>query len=126
MSFIVWDNKYSVGDDLLNYQHKKLFDVINHLHEAMLQGQGKEVLGEILTEMLEYTSLHFAAEEKYMLLKGYPGYAEHKKEHALLQKHVMTLFDDFEGGKPVLSMSVLVFLKDWLEEHILKMDLLYA
>ena len=126
MSFIVWDSRYSVGDDILNYQHKKLFDMINNLYDAILQGKEKIVLGEVLTEMVEYTSLHFSAEENYMMNHHYPAYAEHKKENDILRKQVMEIFNQFDRGENVLSISVMVFLKDWLQDHILETDSLYA
>lgn len=41
MSLIQWDDNLSVNISTFDNQHKKLILMINELHEAMAQGQGK-------------------------------------------------------------------------------------
>ncbi|CAK0780647.1 Bacteriohemerythrin [Gammaproteobacteria bacterium] len=126
MAFIVWDDKYSVGIESIDYQHKKLFNLVDKLYDAMLQKKDKDILGDILVELIEYTSSHFSDEESHMMRHHYPEYNSHKKEHDALKDQVMALFNKFDSEEDVLSISIMNFLKDWLKIHILKSDLLYA
>ncbi|MBI5637704.1 MAG: hemerythrin family protein [Nitrospinae bacterium] len=125
MAFIPWEEKYSVGIKSIDDQHKKLFGMVNELSEAIPQGKGKEITGKILDELVKYTVSHFATEEEYFKKFAYPNTAAHKKEHDELTKQASDVLNNFNSGKAVLSMAVMVFLKDWLYNHILKTDMLY-
>jgi len=61
-----WKDAYSVKVAALDNQHKKLFDLVNELHRAMRQGHGKDIAGDILLRLIEYTVHHFAGEEKLL------------------------------------------------------------
>lgn len=126
MAFIPWDEKYSVKIKSIDDQHKKLFGMVNELHDSMLHGKSKEVMGKVLAELVKYTASHFAVEEEYMKKFVYTGYDAHKKEHDDLAKQATDVLNNFTSGKTVLSMAVMDFLKDWLYKHILKTDLLYV
>ncbi len=126
MAFIPWDEKYSVKIKSIDDQHKKLFGMVNELHDSMLHGKSKEVMGKVLAELVNYTASHFAIEEDYMKKYAFSGYDAHKKEHDDLAKQATDVLNNFTSGKTVLSMAVMDFLKDWLYKHILKTDLLYV
>ena len=73
MALLAWDNKYSVGVQALDSQHKVLFDILNELHAAMISGQARQVTGPLLHKLLEYTDKHFTAEENMLSASGYPA-----------------------------------------------------
>lgn len=125
MAFIPWDEKYSVGIQSIDDQHKQLFGMVNELHDAMLHKKSKEVMGKVLSELVNYTASHFATEEEYMQKHAFSGYAAHKKEHDDLAKQAIDILNDFNSGKAVLSLAVVSFLKDWIYKHILKTDMQY-
>jgi hemerythrin len=60
---IEWEDIYSVGIEEFDNDHKKLIELINRLHQAMLDKKAKEVLGEIINELVDYTIYHFNKEE---------------------------------------------------------------
>lgn len=45
----------------------------------MKQGKGKKKIEKTLNFLVDYTVLHFSAEEKLMQQKNYPDYTNHKK-----------------------------------------------
>ena len=47
-------------------------------------------------------------------------------EHKKLTGQVCELRDKFRAGKVTISMEVMMFLKNWLSEHILSRDKAYA
>ena len=125
MALFEWDEKYSVGVDLFDKQHKKLFDIINDLHEGMKNRQGKEVLTEILDEMYEYTQTHFEDEEEIMDEYGYPKSSAQKKKHDAYVEKIDEFRSQVENGKLLVSRKVYNYLQDWLKEHIMGMDMQY-
>jgi hemerythrin len=125
-ALFIWNPTYETGIKSIDTQHKKLVDILNELYDTMGKGHAKEVLGRILDELIQYTVVHFATEERLFKLHGYPDYAAHKKEHDDLTAQVKKLQADFKSGKITLSMQVATFLKDWLKVHILQTDKKYV
>jgi hemerythrin len=126
MAFYDWQESFSVGIKEMDDQHKKLIAIINHLHEAMISGQGKSEIGKIIEEMLEYTKFHFTAEEALMTEYKYPGLPVQKNEHSAFIKKTQAFQSDLESGKLALSLEVSTFLKDWLTNHIMINDKKYS
>jgi hemerythrin len=126
MPIIVWNDTLSVQVAEIDRQHQKLVDMINGLHEAMLGGKSKDVLGTLVAELAGYATTHFGTEEAYFQKFGYPQAAAHKKEHAGFVKKVSDFQSDFAQGRLMLSMDVMNFLKDWLVNHIQGTDQKYS
>jgi len=121
-----WDESMSVGVRALDHDHQRLVDLINKLHDAMSVGKGKEVLGKILAELIKYTQYHFSAEEKFFEQYAYPNAQVHIREHADLTKKVIALKGRFDNGTTIISLETMNFLKDWLNNHIMKSDKMYG
>jgi len=123
--FIAWNDRYSVSVSAFDTQHKRLFNLINDVHEAMAMGSGKERMGEILDELIDYTAKHFQEEETLMKSSGYEGYDDHKEKHAALVDSVLTFKSDFDRGTAEVDLKLMSFLKDWLSKHIMGTDMRY-
>lgn len=126
MSLLNWSEDLSVNINGVDAQHKKLINLINELHDAMKSGKGKDKMGLILNELVEYTKYHFSAEEFLMQQKNYPGFLQHKKEHDLFTQKVMEFYNKYTVGSLSLSLEVLQFLKDWIVNHIKGTDKQYS
>ena len=109
----------------MDTQHKKLFSLLDELANAMLTGTVRESFGKILSGLAEYAKTHFAQEELLMSQHGYPGYNGHKKLHDEFIKQVDNLQKEFDSGM-VLPIKTSIFLRDWLSNHILKVDQQYS
>lgn len=126
MSLMNWTDSLSVNIREIDDQHKKLVGMLNELHDAMKAGQGAKVTGSVLTELIKYVGTHFATEEKYFKQYAYPDSAKHKAEHDDLTKKALDLQKQFQDGKPVLTVELLNFLKNWLTNHIMGTDKKYG
>jgi hemerythrin len=126
MALLDWKTDYSVDVQSIDLQHKKLFGMVNELHEAMKSGKGSQIAPEILKRLVAYTREHFANEESMMLRAKYPAFASHKAEHDKLTTEVVKLVQDFDAGKVALSVKLLEFLRSWLQNHILSADKKYT
>jgi len=125
MALIVWNEKFSVNVKEIDEQHKKLFDMINELDDAIVACKAKDVLSKTLADMINYTETHFSIEEGYMKESDYPELPEHKKAHDEFTSKVKRLQENFSAGRDVFSQDVMNILKDWLSNHILFMDRKY-
>jgi hemerythrin-like metal-binding protein len=126
MAFLAWSSKLSVGVKAIDEQHKGLVDTLNELHTAMLSGQAAGVTGPLLRKLVDYTHSHFASEEAMMASAQYPKLAEHRTHHRELTKQVSDFVTRFEKGEITLSLHLMNFLRDWLNNHIMKEDKEYG
>jgi len=126
MALINWNDNLSVKVKKFDQDHQKLISLINGLNDGMMQGKGKDVLGEILNELIIYTRTHFKAEERCFAKFGYPKADSHKEEHDAFVKKVSDFKDGFERGEISLTIAVMRFLKDWLQNHINGTDKNYS
>jgi len=126
MAIFVWDEKYSVGVRELDTQHKVLIGLLNELFDAMQNGKANEVLGGIISKLVNYTKTHFSTEERYMEQYDYPELAAQKREHNAFTEKVTSFKNDFDAGKVAMSVSITSFLKNWLADHISGSDKKYG
>jgi hemerythrin len=126
MTYFPWQNEYSVNIKQIDDQHKKLVSMVNELYDAMQKGQGREIIGKILSGILDYAKTHFTTEEQLMKIHAYADYAAHKKEHDDLTAKAVDFAKRYNQGNQNLALQVGTFLKEWLMNHIIGMDKKYS
>ncbi|MGB9597496.1 MAG: bacteriohemerythrin [Candidatus Poribacteria bacterium] len=126
MALFVWDDSFSVNIKQIDEQHKKLVNILNNLHDAMKLGKGSQILGNIFAELIQYVETHFTAEERLMHTYSYNEYDSHKLIHSGLTKKVIEFQKKFQQGQNILTMEIIDFLKNWLQNHILGTDKKYG
>jgi hemerythrin len=126
MGMIQWNESLSVNVAEIDAQHQKLIGLINDLNAAMLQGKGRDVLDSILKGLVAYAETHFQTEERYFRQFGYPEAGPHQKAHADFVAKVKDFQKGFAADRAGLSVDVLLFLSDWLRQHIQIVDKKYG
>ena len=126
MELFTWNDAYSVKVELCDAQHKKLFEIINRLADAMRMGKGKEVVSRTLAELLQYTRTHFQQEEALLRKAQYPQLASHEEMHRKFVAEVEALSQQMRDGRGANAVAVLQLLRDWLTNHIQKVDKQYS
>jgi len=123
---IVWGPRYSIGLKLIDDQHKVLIDLINELYDAFGSNKDKKIIKRVLKELLDYTIYHFGNEEKMFKEFGYKEIGNHEEQHEKFIHKIEQFKNDFEKGSSILAFDLIDFLKNWLLNHILKIDVKYV
>ncbi len=126
MALFTWNDSYSVKVALCDQQHKKLFEIINELADAMRVGKGNEIVSKTVGELLQYTRTHFQQEEALLKRANYPQLAPHQEQHKKFVADVEGLLKQTREGRAANSIQVLNLLRDWLVNHIQKTDKAYS
>ena len=100
--------------------------MINVLNDAIELGKANEAQEKVLNGLVLYTEKHFAYEERLFKKFGYAEQQSHFNEHTELVDQVKDLQKKMKEGDFMLSIELMLFLKDWLTKHILKTDMAYA
>ncbi len=122
MPAVVWSNEYSVGVNEIDLQHKKMLELVHDLHSAVKSCAEKNVLQNLLVELVDFTHTHFLAEEQLMKEHDYPELKAHHKEHKMLIKHMSDLVVAVSSGQYPTFYSDYDVSTDWALLHISEHD----
>lgn len=123
---IRWRNDYNTGVQTIDSQHQQLVNMINKLSTAKENGQAKEVIKDILIGIVDYTRVHFSAEEAHMAENNYPLISVHKSQHKLLINQIVEILENYKSGKTEITDNLLKVLQNWLIKHVLDHDQQYG
>jgi hemerythrin len=126
LALFEWNQNFSVGVECFDDQHKRLFSLLNQLHDGMHYGHREAILHTVLLELTTYIEEHFGAEEAAMAFHGYSGIAAHRAEHDKLRAEVQSFLRKCEAGELTLNVEIVNFVLEWLTVHIMKTDKEYS
>lgn len=126
MNTFNWNDSYDVKVARFNDQHKFLFEIIKDLYNAMENKDDRLALAFIINKIVQYSKEHFSEEEICLLNNQYPNYEKHRKQHKLFLDKIVQFSSDYNSGKYLLHVDILLFLKNWVLQHILVADKEYG
>lgn len=132
---IVWRDLMSVGNDLIDQDHRYLICLVNSIELAAKHDEDTEALVSFVQQLVQYTHFHFEREESIQKHALYPQAAAHHHIHqeillhlkqieldaTELNQHVkdMTLVD---GEREIVVGEIMQLLRVWVLDHVLKED----
>ena len=122
----LWKEEYTIGVDMIDEQHRQLFDKIEHLLEIAKGGSwesNRRECMEIIDFLVRYTIIHFETEEKFQKEKGYISYEEHVKIHKDFTNTVLVYKDLLSNNFSSKTLkSFIGTLLAWLVNHVCVCD----
>lgn len=117
MGTMVWKDEYSVGNELLDAQHRGLIDLVNRL-------DGGEPLDRMLEELTLFAGTHFRDEERLLEAAGYPDLVQQKKQHKAFQAWLDRNLDTCRSGgeASVARRDLYAYLSVWIANHLMVYD----
>lgn len=125
MSAIAWEDKYSVEIEAIDKQHQSLFDMFNELYEAYQSDTtDKKILKDILHKLINYMYEHFETEEELLKEYDYPATKHHIEKHNHFKDEINEKYKIFisKSDSENLPEELILFMINWISEHILKTD----
>ena len=123
-----WSDDYALGIQAIDEQHKGFFEACHRLYDAILNCEGEKMVEESVAFLRDYASRHFQTEESFMAKHAYPHLEQHKKLHTEFLEVLDSLMDELElfGPSQHLADRALEISQEWLINHIIEEDSLYA
>ncbi|CCQ72233.1 bacteriohemerythrin [Magnetospira sp. QH-2] len=121
---IPWEDRFSVGDDSIDRQHKTLIKMLNRLHVSLNEEGECPDVSDQLANIEAHTRWHFSYEESFMEKIGMTqGLDGHKALHRNLLLQIESLIHGFNAvTSPIPKDIVRTSLKSWLLDHLLNVD----
>ncbi|WP_108649336.1 bacteriohemerythrin [Dongshaea marina] len=127
---IRWDQKtMGLEIELIDHQHQRLIQIINHLAELLETTEfSSDEISLLLGNIADYSYYHFQTEEHYFDTLGYSGSAGHKAEHRYYIEQYKAFLKNYKrnGGDRQMAEDILKFLSDWWVSHICISDKQYV
>ena len=123
MSRFEWSEDYLTGDDLIDTQHRQLFEFANIFFEVVARGEETAILYDAFETLLKYVKKHFN-EEMNLFKRIDSSLADmHREKHDDLARELQLLWDDAHHGLIDDASQQLVF---WMETrlipHVMNVD----
>ena len=120
-----WTDDLSIGIDVIDNDHKKLFDLLSQLKKIneTRKNYSDEAAGRILSDLYAYTEYHFSREEMFMKVCAYPHYENHQQVHEMIKTKIKYNLNAFNYDSSSINLKQLQsYLESWLIDHIGVMD----
>lgn len=122
-SYPTWKDAYSVGNELLDEQHKKLLEIGQKAFRLLAAPYVPPPNFDAL--LRDYTNAqltHFAAEEEVLARNGYPKLAEQLAEHDAIRAQLAELLCRAEKGE-LYMRAMLKLMANSANNHLLQTDM---
>lgn len=120
------DRELRLGVPSMDAEHALQIGLVEALGRAVAERKSGEVANEILEKLLDYTRVHFLAEELMMRMEGYPAYEAHLAEHGELLLELQRIRAAHERGDHPVTHNAVEGLRSWLSGHVRTQDLAFA
>lgn len=122
MDAIKWTPDLSVGNEEIDDDHRRLFELLEMLHVDMRSGLVNQETQAIVDALLHYAESHFSREEAFMRFINYPQFPAHQAAHTRFVSELQALQSRIARGARTPVLDIDQFLTEWLRNHVLVMD----
>lgn len=124
VTHIVWDDAYKVGHEMIDSQHRRLFELADVLFCLLGTDaeQDRNHVEAVILDCAEYVLFHFSNEERLMGEIGYDQAEHHFKLHHDFNGYISELIGDFTDGKDIDLGKLYSYIANWLVQHIITED----
>ena len=112
------------GQPDIDEQHQEWLRRYNEFDNAVMNGQGLEVIFSTLAFMVQYTETHFSHEEARMAELGCQAQDVNRAAHDQFRTRLDEMLSWLENSRPTAVEVVILKqeLEDWLTNHISTID----
>ena len=126
MPLFTWLDKYSIGNDEIDNQHKKLFDILNRLFDICVGKNEIDTVEAVMEDLVSYADYHFNFEEQHMRDVCYKDIDKHIVEHNYFTNEIMFAKRRQLQDKAKTDNKLVEFLSNWLIQHVTEEDRKYV
>lgn len=116
MAYITWDPAHETGIPGIDYEHRRLVELLNDIHDLIAARAEPLRIADRLADLYTLATAHFALEEKVMQEQKYPGLAARRDLHYRLLEQVREIMDAYETGSYRSGDMLPATLKHWLSD----------
>ena len=113
-----WNEGLNLNIATIDVQHRKIVDCMNLLHGGLVGGEREKVVADVLRYLEFYAKTHFTYEEEVMKFFHYPDLTRHEELHRSFNERLDGLIEKFNTTNVPSVTKLLIFLQEWITNHI--------
>lgn len=117
-----WSSEFISGIDVIDFQHKILVERINEMINSINKNESQENLMFLFVFLEDYMIYHFSTEEQFFNSFNYLDKEKHLREHHEFNEKMIQFKKECQEGLSYIDEKIIVFLLNWLKEHLLGTD----
>ena len=128
MSYVItWTAEFETGIDIIDEQHKRIFEYLEEIDHA-IKTQNVEEVEHVIKSLIDYAISHNTFEESLMEKAGYPMLDAHHQVHEAFKARAHAYHDRLIGGEDSFRVAreVRTDIGLWLTNHIKRDDKHYV
>jgi hemerythrin-like metal-binding protein len=125
MELYVWDETFKVDVEILDQQHRVIFDSLRKISSAVAGAGDQGIVLSLLDSFDIYCKVHFFDEERVMENAGFPSLDLHRKQHDIFVNH-LELFKASYSPRQTDMKDGFIAIGDWFIRHVVTFDRAYA
>jgi len=118
MTSIEWKPEFSVGEPILDADHRQLIQLLNRFSDPVGPAGSKATIIDHLVQLYRIASKHFAREEAIMQTYGFNSeYVRHYADHQRLLNEITFMMYEQRYGLKKDTRAITEWVHDWFHEH---------
>jgi hemerythrin-like metal-binding protein len=117
-----WKEEYNTDVKFIDEQHQYFLNIMKDLQECLESGVCRDSASRIFFSLVHYAEHYLIQEEMYFKDSVLPSIKEHKERHAAFIRRVIQFKTDYEQDIEHTCQTMMEYLVDWFDNHILKYD----
>lgn len=114
MAYLECDQRFATGIASIDYEHKRLVELVNLLDGLVSRGADGAAITAALAEFHTLATAHFALEERIMRAVQHQKVERCRDEHYRLLDQVRDMMEGYEHGAFEPPAALPAALKEWL------------
>lgn len=122
MAAYEWDASLETGNELVDGQHRHIYELINDLQASIVEKRDRAEQDAVLADLIATSQAHFTDEEQLMRSVGYPGMMGQRQQHREFISETRRLSEQYSSGEQRLPITLAIYLHNWLVMHMRNED----
>lgn len=121
MKLMDFGGDHKIGLKKIDEQHADICETLNYIYD--IKDHDKKEILEAFDQLLSKLKYHFETEENLMKENKVVHFISHKLEHDRAFLKYSDYYGLFKNGNETFDAEILVSLKNWIENHLVKKDM---
>ena len=119
---IEWKKDFEIGIPSADYEHRKLVELANELHEQARDAASPEAAAAALARIASHFTAHFSVEEEAMQAIASPDLDGHRRDHQELLARIDAMLERLGRGE-AMTEALAEEMELWLVRHFHTWDI---
>lgn len=102
----------------IDREHQVQIGMLDAFCKLIEKDAPQEKIQEMLSQLTEYSEVHFMSEQLLMRMYAFPDYDDHVQDHEAMIEHLNQIKDRYISGQKSIALETANEMRQFLTAHI--------